>query len=216
MSETHTQSLALQWADAAPASLFSIGAGTTAVWVALTGRAGPGDMPVLVVWLMAVALVQVITGLVALRRGDSVGGSLNLVFGVFFWAAPACTTALIAFPIGGPPPEHLTLVMNGWVFAFLGIVLVAHIPVMAAQSALLFVAMLLFSVAVALLAALNLQLPATQIQAPWPLVSWIAGTLIGVAGLLMTYMGIAVVSLTAFGRSLLPIPGPAGFMRTRA
>jgi hypothetical protein len=104
--------------------------------------------------------------------------------------------------------------MNGWVFAFLGIVLVAHIPVMAAQSALLFVAMLLFSVAVALLAALNLQLPQVQSQAPWPLVSWIAGSLIGIAGLLMTYMGIAVVSLIAFGRTLLPIPGPAGFMRT--
>ena len=103
--------------------------------------------------------------------------------------------------------------MNGWVFAFLGIVLVAHVPLMAAQSALLFVAMLLFSVAVALLAALNLQLPAIQAQAPWPLVSWIAGTLIGIAGLMMTYMGIAIVALTAFGRSLLPVPGPAGFMR---
>lgn len=213
LSETHSQPPAPQWADPAPASLFSIGAGTTAVWVALTGQAGPGDMPVLVVWLMAVAIVQVITGLVALRRGDSVGGCLNLVFGILFWAAPACTTALIAFPIGGPPPEHLTLVMNGWVFAFLGIVLVAHVPLMAAQSALLFVAMLLFSVAVALLAALNLQLPAIQAQAPWPLVSWIAGTLIGIAGLMMTYMGIAIVTLTAFGRALLPVPGPAGFMR---
>ncbi len=215
MSETLTQPSALQWADPAPASLFSIGAGTTAVWVALTGRAGPADMPVLVVWLLAVALVQVITGVIALRRGDSVGGSLNLVFGIFFWAAPACTTALIAFPIGGPPPEHLTLVMNGWVFAFLGVVLVAHIPLMAAQSALLFVAMLLFSVAIALLAALNLQLPAVQMQTPWPLVSWVAGNLIGFAGLLMSYIGIAVVTSTALGRALLPIPGPAGFMRSR-
>lgn len=133
--------ITLQWADASPAGLFSLGAGTTAVWVALTGRAGPADMPVLVVWLLAVALVQVMAGLVALRRGDSLGGSLNLVFGVLFWAAPAATTALLAFPIGGPPPAQLTLVMNGWVFAFLCIVLVAYIPLMAAQSKLLFVAM---------------------------------------------------------------------------
>lgn len=203
----------LQWADASPASLFSIGAGTTAVWVSLTGRAGPGDLPVLVVWLMAVAVIQVITGLVALRRGDSVGGSLNLVFGILFWAAPACTTALLAFPVGGPPVEGLTLIMNGWVFAFLGLVLVAHIPILAAQSALLLVAMAAFSVAVGLLAALNMQLPAIQTQAPWPVVAWTAGWLIGGAGLLMTYMGVAVILMTAFGRSLLPIPGPATFKR---
>ena len=213
MSETPTSRPVLEWADASPASLFSIGTGTTAVWVALTGRAGPDDGPVLVVWLLAVALIQVITGLVALRRGDAVGGSLNLVFGVLFWAAPACTTALLAFPVGGPPPVHLTLVMNGWVFAFLGVVLVAHLPVMAAQSALLFAAMLVFSVAVALLAALNLQVPAVQALAPWPTVAWTAGWLIGGAGLVMTYMGIAVVWLTAFGRSPLPVPGPSRFMR---
>lgn len=204
---------ALHWADASPAGLFSLGAGTTAVWVALTGRAGPADLPVLVVWLLAVALVQVMTGLVALRRGDSLGGSLNLVFGVLFWAAPAATTALLAFPIGGPPPAQLTLVMNGWVFAFLCIVLVAYIPLMAAQSKLLLVAMVLFSVAVALLAALNLRVPAAQALAPWPLVSWCAGWLIGIAGLLMSYVGIAGLANTAFGRPVLPVPGPAGFMR---
>ncbi len=212
MPETPVSPPALEWADASPASLFSIGAGTTAVWVALTGRSGPDDGAVLVVWLTAVALIQVITGLVALRRGDSVGGSLNLVFGILFWAAPACTTALIAFPVGGPLPGHLGLVMNGWVFAFLGVVLVAHVPIMAAQSALLFVAMSMFSVAVVLLSAFNLQSFAVQGVAPWPTVAWTAGWLIGIAGLLMTYMGIAVVWLTAFGRALLPVPGPSRFM----
>ncbi len=202
-----------EWGDASPASLFSIGTGTTAVWVALTGRAGPDDMPVLVVWLAAVAIVQIVTGLIALRRGDSVGGSLNLVFGTFFWAAPAFTTALLAFPVGGPPPESLTLVMNGWVFGFLGVVLAVHVPVMAAQSSLLFWAMLIFTVAVGLLAALNLQAPALQMQGPWPTVSAIAGWMIGIAGLLMTYMGAAVVLMTALGRSPLPVPGPSGFMR---
>jgi hypothetical protein len=122
-----------------------------------------------------------------------VGGSLNLVFGILFWAAPALTTALMAFPIGGPAPEKLTLVMNGWGFAFLGVVLAAHVPVLAAQSVLLFVAMLIFCVAVALLAALNLHVPAVQIQEPWPMVGWLAGWLIGVAGLLMTYMGVAAM-----------------------
>jgi len=201
------------WADASPASLFSLGAGTTAVWAALTGRVGPGDSAVLVVWLLAVALVQVITGLVALRRGDSVGGSLNLVFGILFWAAPACTTALVAFPVGTAPPAGVTLVMNGWVFGFLGLVLLAHVPLMAAQSKLLFTAMLLFVVAVGLLAAFNLQPPPAQGVGPWPLVAWCAGWLIGIARLLMAYLGVALITNTAFGRPLLPVPGPLGFAR---
>lgn len=207
--------VAPQWADASPASLFSLGAGTTAVWVALTGRAGPADQPVLVVWLLAVALVQVITGLVALRRGDAVGGSMNLVFGILFWAAPACTTALFVASLGSAAPASLTLVMNGWVFAFLGLVLFAHIPIMAAQSVLLFLAMTMFTLAVALLAALNLQLPVEQAQAPWPMVSWCAGWLIGVAGLLMSYPAMAALVNAASGRVVLPMPGPAGFMRAR-
>jgi hypothetical protein len=68
-------------------------------------------------------------------------------------------------------------------------------------------------VAVALLAALNLQVPVLQAQAPWPLVGWLAGWLIGVAGLLLTYMGVVAMSVTAFGRSPLPVPGPARFLR---
>jgi succinate-acetate transporter protein len=202
-----------QWADASPASLFSLGAGTTAVWAALTGRVGPDDSAVLVVWLLAVALVQVITGLVALRRGDSAGGSLNLLFGILFWAAPACTTALVAFPSGAPSPAQVTLVMNGWVFAFLGLVLLAHVPLMAAQSKLLLVAMLLFVVAVALLAAFNLRPPLEQAVAPWPRVAWSAGWLIGIAGLCMSYLGVALIANTAFGRVLVPVPGPLGFAR---
>lgn len=203
---------AAHWADASYASLFSIGAGTTAVWAALTGHAGPADQAVLVVWLLAVAAIQVITGLVALRRGDSIGGSLNLVFGILFWAAPACTMALAAFPVGGPPPAQLTLMMNGWVYAFLGVVLVAHIPFMAAQSALLLVAMSMFAVAVALLSALNMQLPADQGLPNWQKVSWSAGWLIGIAGMMMSYLGIASLSNVTFGRTVLPVPGPAGFM----
>ena len=96
---------------------------------------------------------------------------------------------------------------------FRSLVLTAHIPLMAAQSVLLFVAMLIFSVAVALLAALNLQQPAIQALGIWPMVGWLAGWLIGFAGLLMTYMGIALVWLAAFGRLVLPVPGPAAFMR---
>lgn len=197
------------WADPSPAGLFAVGAGTTAVWTVLTGRAGPHDAGIFVVWLLAAGLLQLVVGLVHLRRGDPTGGSLNLAFGVLFFGAPAATAAVAS---GGAAAgaASATLVMNGWIFILLGIVLAAYVPVAARQSALLVLALGIFVGAVFLLAFLNLHSPAEQQQAPWPLVAWSAGWLIGVAGLLMVYLGIATAWLHAFGRSVLPIPGPLG------
>jgi hypothetical protein len=195
------------WADPSPAGLFAVGAGTTAVWTVLTGRAGPHDGTIFVVWLLASGLLQLVVGLVHLRRGDPTGGSLNLAFGVLFFGAPAGTAAVLS---GGAVAGGggATLVMNGWVFLLLGIVLAAYVPVAARQSALLVLALAVFVAAVFLLALLNLRSPVEQQQAPWPLVAWSAGWLIGGAGLLMVYLGIATAWLHAFGRSVLPVPGP--------
>ncbi len=196
------------WADPSPAGLFAVGAGTTAVWTVLTGRAGPHDAGVFVVWLLASGLLQLVVGLVHLRRGDPTGGSLNLAFGVLFFGAPAGTAAVLSG--GAAAGGGATLVMNGWIFLLLGVVLAAYVPIVARQSALLVLALGIFTGAVFLLALLNLRAPAEQQQAPWPLVAWSAGWLIGVAGLLMVYLGIATAWLHAFGRSVLPIPGPLG------
>lgn len=202
------------WADPSLAGLFSLGAGTTAVWAALTGRTGPHDLPILVVWLLAVAFVQLIAGLVSLKRGDPLGGAVSLTFALFFWGAPALTTAVLLYsPSAAGEGPSMSLIMNGWVFALLGIVLACFVPVFALQSALTAAAIGMFSAAVFLLAALNLQPFQTQAQAPWPTVAWTAGWLIGIAGLLMVYAGIAMAWLFAFGRSVLPMPGPISLVR---
>ena len=197
------------WADPSPAGLFAVGAGTTAVWTVLTGRAGPHDAGIFVVWLLAAGLLQLLVGLVHLRRGDPTGGSLNLAFGVLFFGAPAATSAVLSGGAAAGAPAA-TLVINGWIFLLLGVVLAAFVPVVARQSALLVLALGIFTGAVFLLALLNLHSPAEQQQAPWPVVAWSAGWLIGGAGLLMVYLGIATAWLHAFGRSVLPVPGPLG------
>ena len=164
------------WGDPNPAGLFAVGAGTTAVWAALTGQTGPGDLPILIVWLLAAGLVQTIVGIILFRRGDPLGGSLNLAFGILFFGAPAVAMALT---LGAPPEAPVTLVMNGWIFFVLGAVLVAFIPIMATQSVLSMGALIVFSCAVMLLALLNIRPPAEQAIAPWPTVASTAGWLIG-------------------------------------
>ena len=127
------------WGDPTPVGLFAGGAGTTAVWALMTGRIGLQDMHIFIVWLAAVGVVQVITGLIHLKRGDPVGGSLNLAFGALFWCAPAMTLASLIW--GGQPmaamgiKEMPGLTINGWVFLILGVILCAFIPIMAPKLA---------------------------------------------------------------------------------
>lgn len=200
------------WADPTPAALFGLAAGTTAVWALLTGRIGMQDLHIFIVWLMAAALILIIAGLINLRRGDPVGGGLNLAFGVLFFGAPSITYAFLLW--GGMPlaPLGITelpgIAVNGWVFFILGIILCAFIPIMARQSWLFMLALLVFAVAIFLLAAFTLQPMAAQQVGIWPAIGQISGWMIGLAGLAMMYLGMAMALLYGLGRMVLPIPGP--------
>lgn len=201
----------LTWGDPTPAALFAVGAGTTAVWALLTGRVGLTDLPILIVWLLGPALVLTICGLIALRRGDAVGGGLNLAFGILFFGVPALG---YIFLLGGINLSELgipvlpTLALNGWVFFILGAILFAFVPIMARQSWLFMLALLVFGVGVWMLAAFNLQSMTTQMVGAWHMVGVISGWLIGLAGLAMVYLGMAMALLYGLGRMVLPIPGP--------
>ncbi len=200
------------WGDPSPAGLFAIGAGTTAVWALLTGRVGLQDLPMLTVWLLAVGFVQTLVGLIHLRNGDPVGGSLNLSFGILFFGAPGLTN--VAFLWGGRPLEEMGIAhppdfaINGWVFLLLGVVLASFLPILARHSWLSTLAVAAFVVAIWLLALYYLQPAAAQGKPGWMLVTLIAGWVIGVAGLTMVYLGIAQVLAYGLGRATLPVGGP--------
>lgn len=61
-----------------------------------------------------------------------------------------------------------------------------------------------------MLALLNLQPFQQQGVGAWRAVGQTAGWLIGLAGLVMVYLGMAISLLYGLGRKVLPIPGPLG------
>jgi hypothetical protein len=67
-----------------------------------------------------------------------------------------------------------------------------------------------FVIAVWLLALVNLQPTEAQAKGVWMLASFVAGWMIGVAGLVMVYLGIALALAYGLGREVLPVPGPVG------
>jgi hypothetical protein len=204
------------WADPTPAGLFGVAAGTTAVWALLTGRIGMQDLHIFIAWLMGAALILAIVGLINFRRGDTVSGSLNLAFGILFFGVPAIT---YAFLLWGTPMEFLALlaglgistalpgvVINGWVFFVLGAILLAFVPIMARQTWVMSVALLVFGIAVWLLAAWTVQ--GFPPPPAWYYEGVVAGWLIGLAGLVMLYMGVAMILIHGVGRVVLPIGRP--------
>jgi len=96
------------WVDPTAAALFGVAAGTTAVRALLAGRIGMQDLHIFIVWLMGAALILTIAGLINLRRGETVGGSLILAFGVLLFRCPV--NYLCLPPLGwnalGPPGHY--------------------------------------------------------------------------------------------------------------
>jgi len=207
-----TEQQAPTWADPTPAALFAVAAGTTAVWALLTGKIVLTDLPSLIVWLLGAALILSICGLINFRRGDTVGGSLNLAFGVLFFGVPAMVYLFIVggvdlASLGLPIPP--TTVINGWVFFVLALVLIGFLPIIARQSALFFIALSTFVVAVVILALYNLQpMAATMVPGVWHTLGQVSGWMIGLAGLLMLYIGIAMALIHGMGRIVLPVGPP--------
>jgi hypothetical protein len=88
--------------------------------------------------------------------------------------------------------------------------LASFLPIVARQSWLSVVALAVFAVAIWLLALVNLQPAEAQAAGGWQLVNFIAGWMIGIAGLVMVYMGIALALTYGLGRPVLPVGGPIG------
>ena len=198
------------WGDPTMAGLFAIAAGNTAVWAFMTGRIAFTDLSIFIGWLLGAGLLLIIVGLIGLRRGDTINGTLNLCFGVFFFATVALThifqlwggMPLLAVGIPGIPPT----IVNGYVFIILGIVLATFVPILGRTSWTPSIAMLIMVIGIFLMAFYLMQgFPPMGI---WPLIGKIAGWFLLIGGLIMLYIGMAVALLTGFGRMILPLGRP--------
>ena len=198
------------WGDPTMAGLFAIAAGNTAVWAFMTGRVAFTDLSIFIGWLLGAGFVLILVGLIGLRKGDSINGTLNLVFGVFFFATVALThifqlwggMPLLAVGIPGIPQ----VCVNGYVFIILGIVLLTCAPILGRTSWIPSIALVVMAIGIFLMAGYLMQgFPAMGI---WPMMGKIAGWFIWVGGLMMLYLGMGLALLTGFGRVILPVGRP--------
>ena len=198
------------WGDPTAAGLFATAAGTTATWAILTHRIPLTDVSVFIAWIFAAALLLTMVGLIALKKGDTTTGVVNLCLGVLFFGAPALSFVFLLW--GGSPLATLGLILmptnviNGIVYFVLGIILATFVPILGRQSGVISIGLLIFVIGIFFLAVNTLHGPLPM--GIWDKMGVIAGWCIGVGGWIMLYIGIALTLLYGFGRVILPVGRP--------
>lgn len=105
------------WGNPGPIGLGALGLVCVIFGLMMGGYMAPANTAVAVAMLLAGAVAQIITGVVDLKRGDTIGGCLMATFGCLFMLGPGLTFLFVLLKLGIPAPTM------GYVNIYLGILL---------------------------------------------------------------------------------------------
>ncbi|MDD2620846.1 MAG: GPR1/FUN34/YaaH family transporter [Syntrophomonadaceae bacterium] len=189
------------WANPAPAGLVALAIACFTFYCILTGKVGHTAIPLLACWLLGGFVVQFTVAIIELKEGALLGGNVFLFFSGFFMLAGAAEFIVKAYfgtVHGAPIDTHI----DGYAWIVLVTSLILWTPAyMKTGPALLSIAVILLDFACVIVAGTD---------GGWMAKTWspMAGNLLGAAGCLAIYIAAAIQLNTAFGRTILPMPGP--------
>lgn len=105
------------WGNPGPIGLGALGLVCVVFGVMLGGYMAPANTAVAVAVMFSGAVAQIITGIVDLKRGDTIGGCLMTTFGCLFMLGPGLTFLFVLLKLGTPAP------MLGYINIYLGVLL---------------------------------------------------------------------------------------------
>ena len=188
-----------QWANPTPAGLVALGVACFGFFALLTGRVGRGALPLLGCFLIGGFFIQIIVALLDLKSGNSAGGNTFLYFSVYFMLVSGGEMFVKYFCSG------LDTRIDGWAWLCLMLVVALWTPAFFKTSAILFIIVAALNVAVPCIALSDLKVFPADVNA---VLSQVAGWVLLLCGVLGVYLSGAIVVNTAYGRNLLPNPGP--------
>ncbi len=109
------------WAPGGVATLYLVGAIMMGIFAFMTGQVGPDTAPILGVWILGVSVPLLMLGVIDLRRGDLLFGTIGMVFGALVGLS-ASLAFIITMWIHGLSP------LNGWWLLGTGIIFFLLIP----------------------------------------------------------------------------------------
>jgi succinate-acetate transporter protein len=187
------------WANPGPAGLVALAIACFCFYALLAGKVEHTAIPLLGCWLLGGFVVQIIVGVMEMLEGNTTGGNVFTVFAAFFMLAGGLEFFLKYFASvhGLALDAHI----DGYAWSALAIALLLFTPAYLKSPLILSLAIFALDIAVPLIALMDLGL----IAHTWAIV---AANLLGFTGLCGLYVAGAIVWNTAYGRQILPMPGP--------
>lgn len=192
------------WANPAPAGLVALAMACFTFFALLTGKVGGTCIGLMGLWLIGGFVVQVIVGVIELMEGNTTGGNVFTFFSAFFMLVTGLElvfkffAAVHGWQIAGTPIDAR---IDGWAWLPLAIALLVWTPAYFKGPLFMTLLVLSLDVAVPIVAFKDMGLLAA---------SWgpIAGLFLLIAGIFGLYVSSAIVLNTAYGKQVLPMPGP--------
>ena len=106
-----------EWASGGSATLYLLGALHLGIFAFATGQVGPESAPILGFWILGVAIPILILGMIELRRGEVLFGTLGMVFGGLLGLGGGMSFVKSIWMPG-------VFAIDGWWFLSAGIILI--------------------------------------------------------------------------------------------
>lgn len=188
------------WATPAPAGLVALAVACFGFFAILTGKVTGAAAPVLGIWLIGGFVIQISVALIELKNGHLTGGNVFLFFSAFFMLVGGMEFIFKFFVALNK--WKVDFIMDGWLWLPLFITLILWTPAyLKESSAVMGIVVLLLDVTVFCVTFMDMgKLPHSYAS--------IAGYCALIAGVGALWIASAAILNTAFGKTILPMPGP--------
>jgi len=188
------------WANPGPAGLVALAVACFGFYALLSGTVKGTAVPVLGIWLLGGFVVQISVALIELKNGHVTGGNVFLFFSSFLMLVGGMEFIFKFFAaING---WKVDFTMDGWLWLPLFISLILWTPAyLKESSAIMSIVVLLIDVTVFFVTFMDMGV----LNHSYAIT---ASYIVVVAGCGAIYVAAAGILNTAFGKTVLPMPGP--------
>jgi succinate-acetate transporter protein len=187
------------FANPAPAGLVALAIACFAFFAVLSGSVGHSAIPLLGCWLLGGFIVQIVVAYIELKEGQLLGGNVFLVFAAFFMFTGGIEFFVKAYfnTVGGVPIDTQ---LDGYCWLVLLIILLLWTPAyLKTASGIMGLLVIFLDLGVFFVAFSDLKIMAGGVYAAYSLL---------ITGIIGIYIAAAIQLNGAFGRTILPMPGP--------
>ncbi len=192
MAQEKNSNSAQEWASGGAASLYLVGAVHVGLFAFATGRVGPESGPLLGFWILACAIALLALGIIELRRGDALFGTIGMVFGGLLGLGGGLSFIRSMWMPG-------ILAIDGWWFLSAGIILFLLLPSIYKVSWIMFGGIAEIGIALTIL-GLGMMGVFGSTQVPLTIAGWLALLF----AVFCWYVATAQLVNTVHGRRILP------------